>query len=417
MTVLGRLTRSTIENPQVPLSSANIAEFLDWGLKTDAGISVSEVTALGSSAVWRSTTLISGTCASLPLKTYRKGTKDRVVVRLLDNPHPDKTPFELWEYAYTSVALWGNSYQRKVRNPSGVVQWLDPLPPGSVRVGRVKADDYTPDGKIFEVTQNDGTKEPLTSFDILHIPGFGYDGVCGVSPVRMARTSISLSLAAEKHGARFFGSGSLMSGILQTEQRLDDAEATALKQRWKDTVTGIGKSNEIAVLGAGAKFQPVSMTNTDAQFIDSRRFQIEEWSRWCGLPIHILGSMEKSTTWGTGIESMTLGMVKFTLNPLWLTRFEQRITKEATPTGIYAEYDRRGILEGDSAARSAYYASMWNMGVMSINEIRVAENLSPIPDGDAHFVPMNFNELGAPAVPDGLSEIITDPNAVPAGGI
>lgn len=389
--------RRSIENPAVPLTSAALSDLLSGGQQTASGISVTTESALGMPAVWRAVNLISSVSASLPLKTYRKSTKDRAVVRLLDNPHPDKTQFELWEYAYTSVGLWGNSYQRKVRNESGIVSWLDPVPPSSVKVGRVKADEYTPDGKIFEVTLEDGGTIPLTSRDILHIPGFGYDGRVGCSPVRMARQTIGLGLALEQSGANLFGSGNLLSGILQTEQIIDDEQATRLKTRWRQANSGLSSAHDIAVLGAGASFQPITMPNSDAQFIESRRFQIAEVGRWFGLPGHFLGDTEKSTTWGTGIEHMSIGMVVYTLKPSWLTRFEQRITKEATPPGIYAEYDVRGLLQGDSAARGAYYQIMRGVGALNADDIRGFENMPPIPGGagQSYLQPLNMAPLGS----------------------
>lgn len=387
--------RRSIENPTVPLSSENVTEFLGIPSST-AGVKVNAESALGMPAFWRAVNLVSAVPAALPLKSYQQGTKKRTVVRLLDEPHPDKTPFEVWEYAYTSVALWGNSYQWKVRNKAGVIQWIDGIPPSSVKVGRVRADEATPDGKIFEVTMADGGVRPFTSFDILHVPGFGYDGVTGCSPVRMARQSIGLGLAAEQYGSELFGSGSLMSGILQTEQRLEDGDAQRLKERWRQTNGGgLRNAHEITVLGSGASFQPISMPNRDAQFIESRRFQVEEVARWFGFPPHFLGETSSTTTLGSSIEHMSIGMVVFTLKPSWLTRFEQRITKELDPKGVYSEYDLNGLMQGDSAARGAFYNVMRNVGAFSANDIRRRENEPPIDGGDTYLQPLNMAPLGS----------------------
>lgn len=396
MTLLaGLFERRSIENPTVPLSAANIVEFLGMEGTTDAGVSVNETGALGVSAVWRAIQMTAGVASALPLKTYKQGTRQRTVVRLLDNPHPDMTPKELWEVVYVHILLWGNAYLRKVRNDAGMLTWLLPIPPAAVKVGRVKdwQRDGLPSPKVYEVTDGD-RREDLTDYDILHIPGLGYDGVCGASPVRIARQSLGMSLAAEKYGARLWGSGSMMSGILQTEQRLDNDEAERLKSRWRSTVAGVGKSHEIAVLGSGASFQPVSMPNDDAQFLESRRFQVDEVSRWFGIPPHMLFELSGSTSWGTGIEQQTIGWVQFSLAPTWLARVEARLTREATPAGQYAEYTLEGLLRGDSAARAEFYNKVVGRPIMTVDEARIRENLPPIDGGDQLYAPLNYGPAG-----------------------
>src|SRR5690606_35692223 len=172
------------------------------------------------SAVWRCTALISGVSSALPLHSYRAGTHDRTRSLILENPHPELTPLELWRLTYVHRCLWGNAYLQKIRNGAGQVQWLWPITPDRVQVGLVRPDDLLPSGKLFHVADVWGTAHVLPSREILHLPGLGYDGVCGVSPIRAAQQAVGLGLAAEEYGARLFGSGNLMSGILQTEQRL-----------------------------------------------------------------------------------------------------------------------------------------------------------------------------------------------------
>lgn len=393
MTLLGPLLeRRSIENPALPLTSTALAEWLD-GPKSDAGVSVNETSVLGISAVWRAVNMTAAVASSLPLKTYKHGTRKRAVVRLLDNPHPDMTSKELWETAYVHILLWGNAYLRKVRNPAGMLSWLIPIPPSAVKVGRVKDWSDLPSPKVYEVNW-DGRNEALTDYEILHIPGLGYDGVCGASPVRIARQSMGLSIAAEKYGARLWGSGSLMAGILQTEQRLDDDQAKRIKARWRATNAGIGKSHDIAVLGSGAKFQPVSMPNDDAQFLETRRFQVDEVARWFGVPPHMLFELSGSTSWGTGIEQQTIGWVVFSLHPTWLSRIEARVTKEVTPSGVYAEYTLEGLLRGDSAARAEFYSKAIGGPWMAGNEARVRENLPTLEGLDDVLAPLNMTPAG-----------------------
>lgn len=386
--------RNGIENPAVPLTSTAI---LDWlgGPKVHAGVTVSEESALGMPAVWRAVNLIGGTAASLPLHPYRVVGEVRTRVTtgnaaaLLDQPHPDMTPFELWELTYAYMLLWGNAYFRVLRNRNGGLQELWPIHPARVRAGRESETGL----KIYEI---DRAEDPMFDDKILHIPGPGYDGVCGVSPIRMARQGIGLALAAEEYGARLFGSGSLASGILQTEQRLTQAQADALKTRWKAKVGGLDKAHDVAVLDAGAKFQQLSIPPEDAQFIESRKFQIDEVARMFGIPPHMLMQTEKSTSWGTGIEQQSIGFVKFTLRP-WLTRVEQRLTRLLRPQAVYARYSLEGLLRGDSAQRSAFYREMWGIGALSTNDILALEERPPIgPAGDVRYRPLNMGVLGEP---------------------
>lgn len=387
--------RMSIEDPKVPLTSTTL---LDWmvGPPSHAGVAVNERTSLGMSAVWRAVNLIAGTCASLPLHAFTEddaGTQTRVpgsqaASRLLAVPHPDLTPFELWEIVYTHLALWGNAYLRKLRNPLGQIVELWPIHPSRVKAGRAK--DMT---KVYVIDGN--LDNPYTDDGILHIPGFGYDGVLGLSPIQCARQGIGMGLAAEEYGARLFGSGSLMSGLLTTDRQLTQDQATALKDRWRDKHQGLQNAHEVAVLDNGAKFQPLSMPPEDAQFIESRRFQVAEVARLFGVPPHMLMETDRSTSWGTGIEQQGIGFVVYTLRP-WLTRVEQRVTRILTPQATYAQYSVEGLLRGDSAQRATFYTQMFNIGVYSTNDIRRLENQAPVPGGDTRYRPLNMGELGQP---------------------
>lgn len=385
---------ATLESPTLPLTSTAL---LDWlgGPKSAAGVNVTEQGSLGMMAVWRSVNLIAGTSASLPLHAYRKDDDVRVklasrspAARLLDEPHPDMTPFEFWETVYAHIALWGNAYLRKLKNRNGQLVELWPIHPGRVRAGR-ESEGGT---KVYAV---DGGEDEHTDETILHIPGFGYDGICGVSPIRAARQGLGLALAAEEFGARLFGSGSLATGILQTDQRLESGQADALKARWKQKAAGLANAHEAIVLDSGAKFQQLSIPPEDAQFIESRKFQIDEVARMFGIPPHMLAQVEKSTSWGTGIEEQSLGFVRYTLRS-WLTRVEQRVTKLLKPEPVYARYAVEGLLRGDSTKRAAFYREMWGIGAYSTNDIRRLEDEPPVDGGDVRYRPLNMGVLGAP---------------------
>lgn len=390
-----RELRTSIEDPGLPLTSAALAEVLSFGT-VDSGVTVTPTSALSHGPVWRAVALISGLGGALPIHVFRRGSYELLPSLILDDPHPDLTPLEFWRLTYVHRCMWGNFYGQKIRNGAGQITWIYPIRPERVRVAKVAPTAANPSGKLFEVTLDTGEYEVLTPADIFHLPGLGYDGVCGVSPIRAARQAIGLGLAAEKYGARLFGSGSLLSGILQTEQRLDPDAAERLKTRWREKIAGIDNSHDVAVLDAGASFQPLTMPNDDAQFIESRRFQVPEVARFFGVPAFLLGETEKSTSWGTGLEQQARGFVTFDLSPSWLQPTEQRITKELLlPRDRYAKYNVEGLLRGDSAARAAFYTAMRQVGALSANEIRELEDRAPRAGADDLLQPLNMAPLGS----------------------
>jgi HK97 family phage portal protein len=395
--------RASPENPAVPLTSPALLEMLG-GAPSDAGVHVSERTALHMPAVWRAVFLISFVCASLPLRVYQDElTRKRVKNNLLRDPHPEMTPSEVWRHSYGSRCLWGNSYAQKVRNRAGQVVELWPITPDRVMVGKVRSTPELPTGKLFSVVDDWGAVHAMTSREILHIPGFGYDGVTGVSPIRMAAQAIGLSLAAEKAGAKFFGQGAMLSGILQTEQRLDPDQAALLKEQWRAKVSGVNNAYDVAILDSGAKFQSLTMPYKDAQFLESRVFEIFEIARMFGVPPFLLMETSKSTSWGTGLEQQALGFVQFDLAPGWLTPTEERITKELLFGEQYSEYAVEGLLRGDSQARAEFYKAMREVGAYSANDIRHKENEPPVEGGDTYLQPLNMAPLGSTPKQGGAS--------------
>lgn len=263
----------SVQDPNTQLTGTNIVQYMDsmTGGLTAASTRVNEHSSLGMPAVWRAVNLIASGSASLPLHAYKRSADDPTLrvpqftgqgADLIANPHPDLTSFELWEIVYSHMLLWGNAYLQKLRDQNGRVKELWPVHPSRVTPRR---DEQM--NKTYRIT---GMEELLTDQQILHIPGFGYDGIKGLSPITCARQGIGLALAAEEFGARLFGSGSLAGGILTTEQRLKQDQADALKSRWKAKVGGLHNSHEIAILDAGAKFQQLTIPPEDAQFIESR---------------------------------------------------------------------------------------------------------------------------------------------------
>jgi len=414
VTILGSLItpRASLESPLVPISSSSILDFL--GIKPSAaGIYVDEKKSLSMPAVWSAVNLIAGTCASLPLHAYRKGDANYAKLTggqsaaLLEYPHPDLVPYDFWEIVHAHRLLWGNAYILKLRNALGVITELWPIHPSRVKVGR----DSETGQKVYAVDggESAGGLTYVGDDKILHLPAFGYDGICGVSPIRFAAAQgVGLALAAEEYGAKLFGSGSLASGILQTEQRLKPEQATQLASRWKAKASGITGAHEVIVLDSGTTFQQLTIPPEDAQFLESRNFQVREIARIFGVPPHLLMDVEGSTSWGSGIAEQTLGFVIFTLRR-WLIRTEQAVTRMLRPDTVYAKYSLEGLLRGAPQDRAEFYTKMWNLGALSTNEIRELEDRGPVEGGDVRYRPLNMGLLG-----EGDTNTVDPTNSNPA---
>jgi HK97 family phage portal protein len=393
--------RATIHDPAVPLTADNMLEFLYGGAQSDAGVVVNTRTSLQMSAVFRCVAVTAGVSAALPLHTYLPETHTKVVSPLLRDPHPEMTPLELWRLTYVHRLTWGNGYVQKVRSRAGQIKELWPITPDRVHVERVRSTDRNPGGKLFEVTDDWGTTHVLTSHEIMHMPHISVDGVEGLSPIGLARNAVGLALAAEKAGAKFFGRGAILNGVLEVAQKLQKGGAEKLQQQWEARHGGPENAYKIPVLDAGAKFQPVTMPLKDAQFLETRQFSVPEVARFYGVPLFLLMETQKSTSWGTGLESQARGWVVFDLQPSWLAPTEQRIQKELAPDRD-VRYNLAGLLRADTAARGAWYRIMREVGAMNADEIRDLEEMGPIPGGagQIYLQPANQVPLGDDPEPD-----------------
>jgi HK97 family phage portal protein len=374
-----------------PMSGAQMMEWFG-GFDQTSHARVNEYTALGLAAVWRAMQLTCNVPASLPFHAYKQNGDSRVLAggqseMLMSDPHPDMTPFEFWQTVYMHRRLWGNAYVRKLTNRLGQYAELWPVHPSRVAVGR----ESEAGRKVYAI---DGGAEVLSDDQILHLPGIGYDGICGVSPIRAARESVGLGLSAQRFGGKFYENGALATGVLQTEQRLTQTQADQLSKRWQEKRSGMTNAYGTIVLDKNAKFTQLSIAPGDAQFLESRRFQITEVCRWFGLPPFLMFETETSTSWGTGLEQQALAWVKFDLQPE-LTAVEQRVTKHVLrPGSVYARYSIEGLLRGDTAARAAFYKAMWEVGALSTNEIRAFEEQPAVEGGDVRYRPLNMGQLG-----------------------
>jgi HK97 family phage portal protein len=405
----GLLGQRSVENPAQPLTSTALVDVLG-GPRSHAGVTVTEEKAMGITAIFRGVSIIAGLGASTPLKTYKSGTRERVSVRILDNPHPEMTPFEFWELAWLYVLLWGNAYMLKQRTVAGQLAELWLLHPRRVKVEvETNAKDPNFGRKVFRVRLANGGEKTYTSKEILHVPGLGYDGLQGLSVIKVMAQSLGIALAADEYAARFYSQDATPGGVIIVDGELSSESWSRLKTQWKALHQGTSKAHELGVLEGGAKWQQIGLDAEDSQLLLTRKFSVSEAARLLGLPPHLLADVEKSTSWGTGIEQQNIGLVVYTLSS-WFSRFEQRATRELTGPGIFAEYDVNGLLRGDMKTRFESYFRAAGGPWMSVDEVRAFENLEPIDGGDALLRPVNM--AAADAVPDDEEDITDeDPNA------
>jgi HK97 family phage portal protein len=253
-------------------------------------------------------------------------------------------------------------------------------------------------GEMVYKYQSDTTQIILPGYAVWHIPGLGYDGLIGYSPLTMAREAIGLSLATEKTGARLFGNGMSVGGILQHPNKMSEDAQKRLKKAIEDEHAGVDKSQRLLVLEEGMKYEKNTIPPEDAQFLETRKFQRNEIASFFHIPPHMIGDLERATF--SNIEHQALEFVVYTMRP-WLVRWEKSIKRKlllpSEKEEYFAEFLIEGLLRGDSAARSSYYKELYYLGAMSPNDIREKENMNPIKDpaGDEYFTQQNMIALSA----------------------
>jgi HK97 family phage portal protein len=398
VTILGRVWKFLND---LSLSDPKAWDQTLWnmvGSQSISGENVTESTALTYSAVWNAVNLISGTIATLPLHLMqRKGDKKRIaderklyqVMHDQWNPYMDAVTGR--RCLVSHVLTWGNGYAEKVRDGYGEVRELWPITPNRV----------TPmmrDGElVYRIRIPNGVEAILPREKVLHVYGLGFDGFSGYSVIAMARKSIGLSMALETFGSNFFGKGTNPSMVVSHPGQLKDP--ANLRKALQEAYSGLGQSHRLMLLEEGMKVEKFGIPPDDCQFLESRGFQIPEVARWFNLPPHKLKDLSRSSF--SNIEQEQISFVQDSILP-WLVCFEAAYnTKLLTPgdRGLYGQgrlYFRHiveGLLRGDAASRGAFYSQMFNIGAMSINEIREKEDMDPVEGGDVHLVPLNMTTL------------------------
>lgn len=390
MSVLGALVRGALHDPAVPLTSTSLLDWLGGG-RSEAGVAVTEKRVYGLPAYYRAVATKAGTLACLPHKAFVGKTRRPVVQRtVLDKPNPRQTAFEFWQTTYANAISWGNGYGLKVRDRQWIVREVWPMHPSRVTPRDVETSGENPSGKVFDVIWPDGTVSTLGVDDVFHLPYLSLDGLVGIRPLELFKPSLGIAIAADTSAAKFYANGSRIDGVLTTPNKLDQPKADALKARWKAKMAGPANASEIAVLDNGAKFERVALPPGDAQLLESRKYSRSEIGTMVGVPPHLVGDVERSTSWGTGIEQQVLNWVKFDLAG-WMELAEQRATWELLPTDAwYAEISAQALLRGDMKARAEFYRVLVGLGAMKPTDVQVLENMQPDPAVDFYTIPKNM---------------------------
>lgn len=372
---------------------------------SSAGKRVNERSSMQMTAVYSCVRILAEAIAGLPVHVYRyneNGGKEKAVdhplyMLLHDEPNPEMTSFVFRETLMSHLLLWGNAYAQIIRNGKGEVVALYPLMPDRMQVDRDE------NGKLYylyshstdEADTMKGSQVILKPKDVLHIPGLGFDGLVGYSPIAMAKNAIGMAIACEEYGAKFFANGAAPSGVLEHPGVIKDP--SKVRESWTNTFGGSANANKVAVLEEGMKYTPISIAPEQAQFLETRKFQIDEIARIFRIPPHMIGDLEKSSF--SNIEQQSLEFVKYTLDP-WVCRWEQAMKRallsDAEKSDYFIKFNVDGLLRGDYVSRMNGYAVARQNGWMSANDIRELENLDLIPaeaGGDLYLVNGNMLPL------------------------
>ena len=357
--------------------------------KVASGVTVNNSTALQFSAVYAAVRLLSESVASLPLHTYerlpegKQRSYDHPVAGLLGTSvNPQLSSYAFRETIMGHVLTYGNGYAEIVRDGSGNPEQQLIITPDRVRV------EQETDGSVRYIVDE---SVKLAQDDVFHIAGLGFDGLVGYSPITLAKQSIGLGLGSERFGGSFFGNSARPAGVLTHPQRLSKEAKENLRDSWRSTYAGVDNSGRTAILEEGVQFTPIGLSNEDAQYLETRQFQVVEIARWYGVPPHMIASMEAATF--SNIEHQGIEFVTYSLRP-WLVRWEQEVRRKLFADDVYfSEFLIDGLLRGDTKTRYDGYKVARETGWLSVNEIRSLENLNPVEGGDQYIQPLNMGTV------------------------
>ncbi|MDY0970134.1 phage portal protein [Siccibacter turicensis] len=389
----GRVKSALLNWLGVPIGLTTGTFWQEWMGMSSSGKVVSADKAIHLSAVWACVRLLSESVSTLPLKVYERqpdgsrkpATNHPAYQVLCRRPNLEMTPSRFMLMLVASICLRGNAFVEKKMIGNKLVS-LVPLLPQNMVVKRL-------DSGSLEYTYTEaGTKRVIPVKNVMHIRGFGLDGVCGMMPMMAGRDVIGSAMAVEESAAKIFENGLQSSGFLSAEQALDKDQRERLRG-YMQAFTGSRNAGKIMVLEGGLKYQNVTMNPEAAQMLESRAFSIEEICRWFRVPPFMVGHADKQSSWASSVEGMNLQFLTNTLRPL-LVNIEQEISRcLLDDEELFAEFSVEGLLRADSAGRSAYYTTALQNGWMSRNDVRRLENMPPIEGGELYTVQLNLTPL------------------------
>lgn len=386
LSYLSNIVSYTWQTPSrvpVEVTASALTSSTDITMQSDKNDPYSVATAL------RCMQIIASAVAGCPLKAINTETGEPVHIDAFRPSGTSPTNVEIVETIVLHLAGWGNAYLRKQREKkTGRIIGLGPIHPSAMVVEYdAKAQRVgMPIEKRFLLANG----ERLTAKDILHIPGPSDDGVLGLSVVSKAARVLSAAREGDKTAERLGKQGLRINGILSTtDTKLNGDQADSVQKRWQERTAGVENAGKVAVLTHGLKFEQIDMSPADAQFLESRRFNVTEVARLFGVPGWMIGDQEKSTSWGTGMEQQFISFVTLTLKP-YMQRIERRVTQELLDyETTKAEFKVEGLLRGDSKSRAAFYTAMTLIGAIVPDEIREFEDMPPVPWGAEPYRPYN----------------------------
>ncbi|PCE32810.1 phage portal protein [Burkholderia ubonensis] len=356
------------------------------------GRSVSERSAMAIGAVYACVSLIGGALGQLVLQTYTVNGDLSTPVRgdmwhmLNEEMHPRWSAALAWEFSAQALLLRGNLYMRLHRPSifSAQIESIEPLHP--LNVSPMLHDDRL----IYQIVNVDGTTETVDQDDMIHVPGPGFDGLRGMSQIQhVLRQPVSTALASNEVAENILTDGLRPDIVLSTDAKVDRDQVDLIREQWRERYSGLDNSNAPVVIGGGLKVSQISMTAADAQLLEREKLSVEEVARIFGVPPYMVGQLEKQTSFGNGLEQLGTGFVRYTLGR-HMTKIEQEFNRKTAVRGkSKVAYDATPLLRGDTKSRyDAYRSALGRAGEpgwMSKNEVRRAENLPPVADGDTLF--------------------------------
>ncbi len=372
-----------------------VASLMNGG--SNGGIAVTSETALTFSAVLGCVRVLSEGVAALPLITYERvgRGKERAINHSLysvlhDSPNNEMTSFQWRETSMAHCTLWGNCYSEIIADGAGRVRELWPLLPQQMTPKRTDA------GLVYEYRDPMGGLIVYTADQIFHVPGLSMNGLVGMSMIGIAREAIGLGLTLNRHGTKLFANGARAGGVLESPGELSEPAYKRLKESFNEQYAGVENAGKTILLEAGTKFNNLTMPNDDAQFLQTRMFQIEEIARMFRVPPHMIGDLEHATF--SNIEQQSLDFVIYSLTP-WLVRWEQAVSHKLLLSQerarYFSEFLTAALLRGDTMSRYTAYSSAISSGWITRNEVREIENLNPDnPSLDQYLFPLNMAPVG-----------------------